>query len=420
MSESTSRALTDTGMPSGFSMMRVVAGREISVKVHDKAFIFSTLFFLVVIAVSIALPAVFGASGSNVSVAMDDGSKAWFSQAEALSKMPTETTGLPEVEFTGTVAADADAINSLVSGGDVDLGLITHADGSREIIGNESVSSESTQVLTAAAAQADRTDEANNLELSATDLQALLAPTPPETVVLSPADETPVPPFLIALVFIMLYYVCGLLFGTSIAQSVVEEKQSRVVELLVAAIPVRWLLAGKVAGNALMAFAQIAAIVAVALLGAALTGYQELLAQIAVPSLWFVVFFILGFLMLAGLWAAGGALASRIEELSATTNVIQIFLIVPFLASIMLMDPGPGNLIASYIPFTSPFIMPVRMLTGDAMWWEPLVAAAILVMTIWAAVLLAARLYEASIMHTSGKLSFKQAFAMGKEESPVD
>src|SRR5690606_24347813 len=62
---------------------------------------------------------------------------------------------------------------------------------------------------------------------------------------------------IVAIVFAFLFYLSSILFGMSIAQSVVEEKQNRIVEILASAIPVRQLLIGKVAGNTVLAFAQL-------------------------------------------------------------------------------------------------------------------------------------------------------------------
>ena len=75
-------------------------------------------------------------------------------------------------------------------------------------------------------------------------------------------------------------------------------------------------------------------------------------AYVAAPIM-FVVFFLLGFVMLACLWAVGGSLASRIEDLSSTTAVMQILVIVPFFASIFMTDPSPVQRALSYVPFTA-------------------------------------------------------------------
>src|SRR6185503_13723220 len=111
--------------------------------------------------------------------------------------------------------------------------------------------------------------------------------------------------------------------------------------ILVAAVPVRVLLAGKVLGNTALALGQIALFVAVGLAGASVAGQPGLVSLLLRASPWFLLFFLLGFSMLACLWAAAGAVAARQEDLQATTVPLQILLFVPFLAATYLYTPGP-------------------------------------------------------------------------------
>src|SRR5690606_37921301 len=98
-----------------------------------------------------------------------------------------------------------------------------------------------------------------------------------------------------------------------ITTSVVEEKQTRVIEILLSAIPARALLAGKILGNTLLAIAQILLLVAVAVVGLIVSGQTDLLQGIGAPIIWFAVFFLFGFILLAAMFAAAGSLVSRQE-----------------------------------------------------------------------------------------------------------
>ena len=82
------------------------------------------------------------------------------------------------------------------------------------------------------------------------------------------------------------------------------------------------------------------------------------------------MFFLLGFLMLACLWAAAGALANRQEDLQATTVPLQVLVFVPFFTAAYVYTPGTLLTTLSYIPFTAPIAMPRRLALGDAAWWE--------------------------------------------------
>ncbi len=113
---------------------------------------------------------------------------------------------------------------------------------------------------------------AQSAGLTADQVSALTSPAMPKVQLLAAQPTGSVPPQLLVLVFAFLFYLSVLTFGMSIAQSVVEEKQSRVIELLVAALPVRWLLAGKVLGNTVMALGQIVVILGAGLVGATIAG----------------------------------------------------------------------------------------------------------------------------------------------------
>jgi ABC-2 type transport system permease protein len=201
-----------------------------------------------------------------------------------------------------------------------------------------------------------------------------------------------------------------MLFGLSIAQSVVEEKQSRVVEILVAAVPVRALLAGKVAANTLLALGQTVLLAAVGMAGAGITGHSDLITLILRTGGWFLLFFVLGFTMLASLWAAAGAVASRLEDLNATTMPLQILLYLPLFGALWVREPGLLMRVLSYVPFTSPLSMPQRLLLGDAAWWEALLSALIVLGTTAAMVAVAARLYERNVLRTAGRTPWRQAW----------
>ena len=135
-----------------------------------------------------------------------------------------------------------------------------------------------------------------------------------------------------------------------------------------------------------------------------------MLRQVLGASGWFVLFFVLGFVMLACLWAVAGSLSSRVEDLQSTTVVMQVLVIVPFFAAIFAIDPGPTQRVLSFIPFTAPLLMPARVVLGNAAPWEPVVAALVVLVTAVLFVLLGARLYEGSVLHTTSRLKALQAW----------
>jgi ABC-2 type transport system permease protein len=208
----------------------------------------------------------------------------------------------------------------------------------------------------------------------------------------------------------LVFYMTALGFGMMIAQSVVQEKESRVVEILAAAVPIRSLLWGKVLGNTVLALSQIVVIAAASLIGLLATDQADILEVVAPVAGWFVVFFVLGFVALAGLWAVAGSLATRQEDLGSTTLPGQMILMIPFFFSVF--AGSSAKTVASFVPIASSMSMPGRMLTEDVPIWQPLVAIALLLGATVLIVRLGARLYERTLLQTGRRLGYREALAL--------
>ncbi|UJH69819.1 ABC transporter permease [Ornithinimicrobium sp. INDO-MA30-4] len=249
-----------------------------------------------------------------------------------------------------------------------------------------------------------------NAAEAGTTLDALSAGSEVVTEDVSGADsDEQLVVFIAGLAFAVLFYIASLMFGMSIATSVIEEKQSRIVEIITAAIPTSQLLAGKVLGNTVLAFAQMVLLVGVSLIGLTFSDYDTYLPMVTEPLLWYLPFFIVGFIALACIWAAAGAMGSRTEDLQTTTMPLTLTLVGLFLLALNL--DGAAAAIASYFPVMSTFMMPLRILEGDVTWWQPLLALAITLGFSWLTIRLGARIYRRGLLQTQGKLGFKEALS---------
>jgi ABC-2 type transport system permease protein len=165
-----------------------------------------------------------------------------------------------------------------------------------------------------------------------------------------------------------------------------------------------------VIGNTVLALGQIVALAAVGLIGLAVTGKGDILEVVAPVAGWFILFFVLGFVALAGLWAVAGSLATRQEDLGSTTLPGQMILMIPFFFSVF---AGAGaKTVASFVPIASSMAMPGRMLTENVPLWQPLAAVAILVLTTVLIIRLGARLYERTLLQTGRKLGYREAISL--------
>ncbi|WP_374946443.1 ABC transporter permease, partial [Agreia sp.] len=246
------------------------------------------------------------------------------------------------------------------------------------------------------------------LEEAPAALVELLSVTP-EVTLLEPSDQNGALAYLVGLGFGIVFFMAATLFGTTIAQSVVEEKATRVVEILMSAISARALLAGKVVGNTLLAFGQIVLIAVAAIVGLVVTGQDALLSDLGPSIVWFVVFFAVGFVLLAAMFASAAALVSRQEDIGSVTTPVMMLVMIPYFLIVFAWDNDLILTIMSYVPFSAPIGMPMRIFLGTAEWWEPLLSLVIIVATTVVVVLLGSKIYSNSLLRTGARVKLLEA-----------
>lgn len=387
----------DRQTPSANGLWRIVAAREIDVRMRSKSFIWSTVITMVLVAAAV----VFGMSAmdrdevSKIAV-VDEHSAAMVEAGSRTASQIDDQRSFEAVEYDDTAAAER-----AVRDGDVDAAVFTIG-GSTELVGDNEVDALVQEAMRGAISEL--AVEANAQDQNV-DLAQLYDGSQVTQRLLSPDAETHGVRQAVAFGFVLVFYLCALLFGMQIATSVTQEKESRVVEILASAVPLRALLWGKVAGNSVLAIAQVVAVVLVATIALAGTGRRAELGAVGPSMIWYVVFFVIGFVALASFWAMAGAMASRQQDLQSTTMPIQMLLLVPY----MLWFAGSDRVreIVSMLPIISTMIMPPRLATGDVPWWQLVVAVATTLIAAVLIVRIAAQVYERSLLRTDS-ISFKE------------
>ncbi|MCI2240495.1 ABC transporter permease [Paenibacillus sp. TRM 82003] len=381
----------------------LVADREMRERLRDKGFVFSTLLLLVIVLAAAFLPGLVSGGTDRYEVA------ATSTTAPLLAERPGESG---DVRVEVRTVADAAAAEAAVRAGDVDAAVLPSASGAAEVVGDRNVPSGLGEVLTARVRGAQAVGLLTAAGVDASTAEQVLTLPPPAQRLLDPDAVDPFTTYLLGLAFAVLFLQIVVIFGYSIAQSVVMEKQTRVVELLVTTVPVNQLLVGKIVGNGLLALGQIVLLVAAGLGGLAIAEPEllESLPSVPTAAVWFVVFFVVGFAMLSCLWAAAGAMASRLEDLQSTATPVQMLVMLPFFATFAANDPGTLQTVLSYVPLSSPMVMPKRVLQGDVGWTEPLIALLVIAATAALFVAVARRLYENSLLQTGRSLSLRSAW----------
>ena len=347
----------------------LVIEREIMVRLKSKAFMVSTILsivlFGVLVAVSGALPSLF--SSTDKVAVTSAGEKA--------------VEGIDDIE---TVEVDdVDEAKALINSEEVESAVVESEDSPTGVA-----------VL--------------SLRSAPESLIGALSLTP-EVELLDPDAPDPALTYFIGLGLGLVFFMAAMTFGNTIASSVVEEKQSRIVEILLASTSARVLMFGKVIACTILAFAQIGLTAVAVLAGAAISGNDMVLGKVAEPIAWFIPLFIVGFVMVAALYAAAASMVSRTEDLPSTSTPIMMLIFLPYMGVIIFSSNETVMAVLSYIPFSAAVAVPMRVFLGTIAWWEPLVSLLILIVTTLLALLLATRIFERSILKSGPKLTWGQA-----------
>lgn len=380
---------------------RLVAAREIRVKLADKTFLLSFVVTLVLVAGGIGLSGYLSGRPQTFDVAVTQSA----TRTLVTGAAQTAAAAGEDVEVDVQTVDDAAAARALVADGAVDAAVLP-GDNGVQVVGDTDVDAALARMLQVQSTRQAVEEVAGD---AGTSLDEVLAGAQVEQTLLRPGDVDSGQRQVLGFVFAVLFLLAAMTFGITIANSVVEEKQNRVVEILAAAVPVRSLLTGKVLGSATLALAQVVAVVAVAGVGFALTGQRPLLEAVVRAGGWFVVFFVLGFLALASLWAVAGSVATRQEDLQSTTLPVQAVLMIVYFGSFVAGDQV--RTVASFVPVASSVAMPARLLAGGVPLWQPLLSAGITAAAAVLLVRLGARLYEGSLLRTDRRTSLREAFA---------
>lgn len=366
--------MIDYSTPTVMESVSLVARREMMMKLRSKAFLISTAVLMLAVLGSILVGGFLTASPVKKTVAATGSAIAVAHSLEHVTVTPVKSV---------------DEAKALVAKGTVEAALVP-AEGSP------------TGVLIIA------------LDSAPQSLLATLSVSP-HVELLNPSAVNPFLAYLAAIAFGIVFFMSAMTFGTTIAQSVVEEKQTRIVEILMSTISVRALMAGKVIGNSILAFAQIAVIAVLAAVGLSITGQSAMLANFGPSIAWFVVFFIFGFVMIAALYAATASLVSRQEDVGSATSPVMILVMLPYILVITFNDNPLVLAIMSYVPFSAPVGMPMRVFLGQALWWEPLLSLVILLATTTLVIILGARIYSNALLRTGARVKLSEALARGQQ-----
>jgi ABC-2 type transport system permease protein len=209
-----------------------------------------------------------------------------------------------------------------------------------------------------------------------------------------------------------LLYIALVVYGSFVATGIVADKANRIVEILLSTVRARQLLFGKVVGIGLVGFIQLVLLGAVALVAVMRTQAIAVPAVGVTAVLGGLLWFVLGFLFYALVYAAGGSLVSRQEDVGAVIAPIQVVILGSYLAFFWVAanPANPIGTVLSVLPPFAPVLMPARMATGDAQAWQIVLAVVLMFAAIAGMNALAARIYSNSVLRTGSRVRWADAW----------
>jgi ABC-2 type transport system permease protein len=206
-------------------------------------------------------------------------------------------------------------------------------------------------------------------------------------------------------------------YGQWVISGVVEEKNNRVVEIILSTVQPRHLLAGKVIGIGLLGFAQLALVggLAAALLFAGVfDAPAELGGDVALVIPWFA----LGFALYAVAYATAGALASGQENAETAGQPVTYTLLAVYFVGYAALASAPDGALANVltiVPVSAPLVLPARAALVGVPVWEHALALALVLVSIYVLVRLSGRVYGHGLLHGGPRLGLRAAWRLSHE-----
>jgi ABC-2 type transport system permease protein len=377
----------------------LVARREFVERARDRSFKISTgvtLAFLVGFILVASLSG--GAKRYVVGVVGDESASSM-----RLARTATRSLGFSisvrsyETESAATSAVRKGVVQAAVVGGEI----VVKSTPQQQLVAALQVSIQQSQVRRALADNGLSSEQIDNaLDRPAPQVRSL-EPIPPRR---GQAAS-------IAFVGVLALYGQLFAYGYWVASGVVEEKASRIIEVLLATIRPAQLLRGKILGIGTLGLCQLIVIGATGIAVALATGTLQFPAGAALAVVYVIAWFLLGFAFYSSLFAVAGAVVSRQEDLQATITPLSLIIVASFILGVQAVanPSSPLAAVASLVPFSAPLTMPSRLVLGQASLATGALSATLTVAGALLLIPVATRAYSRAVLQ-SGRVRLRDAF----------
>ncbi len=394
-------------MRGGWRRMWLVARREWNQRVRTLAFRISTLVSVAIVVVLIAVPEIYGGGVEPTRTVGLVGESS--PQLPSLLRAAGDQLDL---SVKTRAFADESAGRDALRSDDVSVLLVDQ----KELVWKAEADDQLQAAVTASVQVLERQEAIGEFGLTSEQAARLLEPLVLPATSLEPATKERSARIALATIGMVLLFMAIVFYGGFLLVGVIEEKSSRVVEVLLSRMRPTELLAGKILGIGLVGLAQLALVAASALVALALS--ENTVAPETTPGTmgWLVFWFVLGYAFYSVLYATAGSLVSRQEEAqSIQFPITGVLLIAYFFALTTIESPDSAvALVGSLLPPTAPMVMTVRIANGGVPWWQIVLSVALMVVTIYGMVQLAGRIYAGAVLRFGGRLRLRDAWRGGE------
>jgi ABC-2 type transport system permease protein len=381
-----------------------VAMREITERVRGRIFRIGTLLILLAVAAAIIIPALTHNSGKTVqTVGVVGGLSAEATRIAEIAAATNQDT------LKIVVVPTLDQATHDLRTGKIDLAIV---DGNQILLNQPADARTSTAdagFVRALAAYLGVLNAYHAAGLTPEQLQLVQGarPVPVHTLEAS-SKEAKNATFVIGIV---LLFVMLSQYNTWILIGVMQEKSSRVVEVLLATVRPIQLLGGKVLGIGLVAFGQAALIVGFALVLGKAVGSDLLKGAAPLVLLSELLWLVLGYAFYCWVYAAGGSTAERQDQVQTLALPLSIPILVGYIFSIAVASSGNAGTffkVLAYFPPTAPFCMPTLVGLSDVSWWQFVASALITIAATVGMAIFASRIYRRAVLQTGGRVHIRE------------
>jgi ABC-2 type transport system permease protein len=398
---------------SALATVRLIASREIRQRLRSKLFVGTTLVIGLLLAVGAALPVLLGTFEPDDEAPPTDEDATATIVAVVGELSDAERDALASV--LGPVehrpVADEDAAARLVlDDEEVALGIVP---GERVISPRPGSLFAGEGMRAAAVAEALAVARLLDAMGAGDDVGAVLTVPPLEIDEIGaqdPAEATA--RLLLANLGVVFLFAVLIMYSSMIINGVIEEKGSRVIELLIEAVPARQLMTGKVLGLGLVGLGQTLVIFGPAALVLSIGARSLVPAGVGALAWLIVLWFVLGYAFYAVIAAGFGALVSRPEEAQAVLVPANVLMITGYFVGFIAVNAPDATFarVFGWLPPTAPYVMLVRQTLGTPTAVEVAGSLVLMVAAIVGATLLAARLYRGGILRLGARVRFSEAW----------